>query len=96
LCAAPAIRAAGVPAFPGAEGFGARAKGGRGGQVLFVVNLNDSGLGSLRAACETKGARMVVFRVSGLIDLKSPIRVKEPYLTIAGQTAPGWTSRATT
>ena len=96
MCAAPAIRAAGVPAFPGAEGFGARAKGGRGGQVLFVVNLNDSGLGSLRAACETKGARMVVFRVSGLIDLKSPIRVKEPYLTIAGQTAPGWTSRATT
>ncbi|MEK7752650.1 MAG: pectate lyase [Acidobacteriota bacterium] len=89
LCAAPAIWAAEVPAFPGAEGFGARAKGGRGGQVLFVVNLNDSGLGSLRAACEAKGARMVVFRVSGLIDLKSPIRVKEPYLTIAGQTAPG-------
>ena len=89
LCAAPAVWAADVSAFPGAEGFGARAKGGCGGQALFVVNLNDSGLGSLRAACEAKGARMVVFRVSGLIDLKSPIRVKEPYVTIAGQTAPG-------
>lgn len=88
-CAALTARAADVAAFPGAEGFGARAKGGRGGQVLFVSNLNDSGRGSLRAACEAKGPRTVIFRVAGLIDLKSPIRVKEPFITIAGQSAPG-------
>ncbi|MBI4874595.1 MAG: pectate lyase [Acidobacteria bacterium] len=89
IFAALAGWAAGVPAFPGAEGFGARSKGGRGGKTLLVVNLNDAGPGSLRAACEAQGPRTVVFRVSGLIDLKAPIRVKEPFLTLAGQTAPG-------
>ncbi len=78
-----------VPAFPGAQGFGAHTPGGRGGKVLFVTNLNDAGPGSLRAACETPGPRIVAFRVSGLIDLEKPIRVREPFLTIAGQTAPG-------
>jgi hypothetical protein len=77
------------PAFPGAEGFGAMSKGGRGGKVLFVTNLNDAGPGSLRAACETPGPRIVVFRVAGIVDLKSTIRIKEPFLTIAGQSAPG-------
>ncbi len=75
-------------AFPGAEGYGAYAKGGRGGKVLFVTNLNDSGPGSLREAIETKGPRTVIFRVGGLIGTKGLV-VREPYLTIAGQTAPG-------
>jgi pectate lyase len=75
-------------AFPGAEGYGAYAKGGRGGKVLFVTNLNDSGPGSLREAIETKGPRTVIFRVGGLIETKG-LAVREPYLTIAGQTAPG-------
>ena len=78
-----------VPAFPGAEGFGAQSIGGRGGKVLFVTNLNDSGPGSLRAAVETEGPRTVIFRISGTIALKSAIVIKKPYITIAGQTAPG-------
>jgi pectate lyase len=75
-------------AFPGAEGYGAYAKGGRAGKVLFVTNLNDSGAGSLREAIEAKGPRSVVFRVGGIIETKGLV-VREPYLTIAGQTAPG-------
>lgn len=75
-------------AFPGAEGYGAYAKGGRGGKVLFVTNLNDSGPGSLREALETKGPRTVIFRVGGIIETKG-LTVREPYITIAGQTAPG-------
>jgi pectate lyase len=78
-----------IPAFPGAEGFGSTTPGGRGGKVLFVDNLNDSGPGSLRAACDAEGPRIVIFRVSGLITLASPLTVRNPYLTIAGQTAPG-------
>ncbi|MGR8934303.1 MAG: pectate lyase family protein [Gammaproteobacteria bacterium] len=77
------------PAFPGAEGFGAKAIGGRGGRVLEVINLNDSGPGSLRAALTAGGPRIVVFRVSGIIKLLKPIKIVEPYLTVAGQTAPG-------
>ncbi|HUT46825.1 MAG TPA: hypothetical protein VMX36_11110 [Sedimentisphaerales bacterium] len=78
-----------VPAFPGAEGFGAQSIGGRRGKVLFVTNLNDSGPGSLREAAETDGPRTVIFRVSGTVALKSAIDIKKPYITIAGQTAPG-------
>src|SRR5215204_7242721 len=76
-------------AFPTAEGFGRFAQGGRGGAVLFVDNLNDAGPGSLRAACEAKGPRTVIFRVSGTIQLERGLMVKEPFITIAGQTAPG-------
>ena len=78
-----------LPAFPQAEGFGAYAKGGRGGKVIFVDNLNDDGPGSLRAAVADSVPRIVIFRVSGTIELQSELRVIHPYITIAGQTAPG-------
>ncbi len=76
-------------AFPGAIGFGANTSGGRGGKVLKVTNLQDSGTGSLRWAVEQTGKRYVIFRVGGIINLKSQLIVKNPGITIAGQTAPG-------
>src|SRR3954453_4259147 len=81
--------AADLPAFPGAEGFGANTPGGRGGRVIFVTNLDDSGPGSFRAAGEADGLRLVLFRVAGTIALKHPLTVSNPFLTIAGQSAPG-------
>jgi pectate lyase len=78
-----------LAAFPGAEGFGADTPGGRGGRVVVVTNLNDSGPGSFRAAVTAQGPRIVVFRVSGTITLDSDIDIEEPFVTVAGQTAPG-------
>ena len=77
------------PAFPGAKGFGAGTPGGRGGRVVLVTTLADRGPGSLRAALNARGKRIVVFRVSGTITLRSGLDLTRPYVTIAGQSAPG-------
>jgi len=84
---AATVWADGLPAFPGAEGYGAMTAGGRGGRVIAVTNLNASGPGSLRAACEAKGPRIVVFKVAGTID--GDVDIRHDAITIAGQTAPG-------
>jgi hypothetical protein len=78
-----------IPAFPGAWGGGMYAFGGRGGKVIVVTNLNDSGPGSFRDACEQGGPRVVVFNVAGVIRLKAAVSIRAPYITIAGNTAPG-------
>ncbi len=84
------------PAFPGAEGAGAYTRGGRGGQILAVTTLDDYDpkggkpiAGSLRAAVKTPGPRTIVFRVGGTIELKSDLDITEPFVTVAGQSAPG-------
>ena len=90
MCVSPA-HAQNLLAFPTAEGFGRFAKGGRGGRVIEVTNLNCSGPGSLRAALEASGPRTVVFRTGGTIDCSAGdiMWIRNPYVTIAGQTAPG-------
>ncbi len=76
-------------AFPGADGFGKYTTGGRGGKVIYVTNLNDKGPGSLREAVTTKGARTVLFKISGTIHLETNLEIKADSITIAGQSAPG-------
>jgi hypothetical protein len=78
-----------IPAFPGAQGGGMYSFGGRGGQVFVVTNLDDRGPGTLRQALEAGGPRIVVFNVAGIIRLKERIRIRAPYITISGATAPG-------
>jgi uncharacterized protein YjdB len=78
-----------LAAFPGAQGGGAPSLGGRGGKVMEVTTLADSGAGSLRACIEASGARNCIFRVAGIISPQSVLKVLNPFLTIACQTAPG-------
>lgn len=77
-----------LPVFPGAEGFGTHTPAGRGGEIYLVTTLADSGPGSLRACVEAEGPRVCLFEVSGEIRLQSDLVITNPYLTIAGQTAP--------
>ncbi|MDO9248473.1 MAG: hypothetical protein Q7U11_18600, partial [Phenylobacterium sp.] len=89
LLAAGAGQAAEPLAFPGAQGWAATTPGGRGGRIIKVTTLAGDGPGSFREAVEAKGPRIVVFEVGGVIDLdRKTIKVTEPFLTIAGQTAP--------
>jgi hypothetical protein len=78
-----------LTAFPGAAGYGSLSPGGRGGRVIYVTSLDDRGPGTLREALEAKGPRTVLFRVAGTIDLRNNIDITEPFVTIAGQSAPG-------
>lgn len=88
FCATGNMAFAGLPVIPGAAGYGIDTPAGRGGEVIRVTNLNDSGSGSLRACVERSGPRICIFDVSGAIKLESSLTVSDPNLTIAGQTAP--------
>ncbi|MBK9003912.1 MAG: pectate lyase [Sphingomonadales bacterium] len=88
FCCLTAATPAPQPAFDGAEGAGRFAAGGRGGQTIYVTNLDDDGPGSLRAAINSKGPRTIRFSVSGTIRLKSALVIREPRITLTGEGAP--------
>ena len=89
LSIVPAVGRADGIAFPGAVAWGAQTTGGSGGRIIRVTNLNADGPGSLKAATDAKGPRTVVFEVGGVIDFgRKVLEIREPFLTIAGQTAP--------
>src|SRR5207253_10006015 len=78
-----------APAFPGAQGWAAQTPGGRGGRIIRVTNLSAAGPGSFRAALEARGPRLIVVEVAGVIDMGlTSWNIDQPFLTIAGQTAP--------
>ncbi|MBR1254975.1 hypothetical protein JQ634_14850 [Bradyrhizobium sp. AUGA SZCCT0240] len=77
-----------LPVIPGGRGFGMSTRAGRGGAVYRVTNTNSRGAGSFRACAEASGPRVCIFEVSGYIDISPELRIYNPYLTIAGQTAP--------
>jgi len=79
----------GLPVFPGAEGYGTRTRAGRGAKVVAVTSLADDGPGTLRAALEDAAPKTIVFRVGGVIELKAHLFIRHPFVTVAGQTAPG-------
>jgi pectate lyase len=86
---ADAFEPSGPVAFPGALGWAAKTQGGRGGAIIRVTNLDAEGPGSFRTAIETKGPRIIVFEVGGVIDLGArALTIREPFVTISGQTAP--------
>ncbi|MHC4241618.1 MAG: pectate lyase family protein [Planctomycetota bacterium] len=85
----PFVSQVGLPVFPGAEGFGTKTIAGRGGRVIEVTSLAEDGPGTLRAALNVSSPRIIVFRVSGTIELKSELQILHPFVTLAGQTAPG-------
>ncbi len=89
LATLAATAAMALPAFPGAEGFGADTPGGRGGRIIEVTTLDRDGPGSFAEAVKAEGPRIVVFRVAGAIDLRGNLSISQPFITIAGQTAPG-------
>lgn len=78
-----------IPSFPGAEGFGTTTPGGRGGKIIEVTSLADDGPGTLREALSDSNPRTIIFNVGGVIELKDFAYVTSPFITIAGQTAPG-------
>jgi hypothetical protein len=77
-----------LPVFPGAEGTGTTTPAGRAGQVIRVTNLHDRGPGTLRAALAGDGPRVILFESAGIIDLDSNLVIEQPFVTVAGQTAP--------
>ena len=79
----------GLPVYPGAEGFGTRTPAGRGGKIIEVTSLGDNGPGTLREALEDPAARIIIFRLSGTIELEDSLYISHPFVTVAGQTAPG-------
>src|SRR5690606_19667981 len=90
LCAAAALpmSALALPVIPGLSGHGVDTPAGRGGTVYRVTNLNDSGAGSLKACVDASGPRVCVFEVSGTIHMSGDLNIRNPKITIAGQTAP--------